>query len=271
MRSAKLPFVILSILSVPLALMYLYLLIDTFTISEPGSLMPRGFTLEHWRFLWQDLPGRANIWQVTLNTIIFATITTTLVLLLSSSAAYALSRLNIPGRRILLGGAMVLHAFPSVTLLIAIFLILQYVGLYDTIAGVVIIKASLELPLGIWILKGFYDTVPWEIEMAAIQDGASRFYTWRKIVLPQIKPALAALAIFSFLASWSEYILPQVLAPGNHAQVLSVYLAGLIADDSHFDMALFKSVGLFYVLPVFALFLIFQKQLMNMYGGGTKG
>jgi inositol-phosphate transport system permease protein len=139
------------------------------------------------------------------------------------------------------------------------------------LSGVILVKASLEIPFGIWIMKGFYDTVPWEIEMAGVQDGASRLTVWRKLVLPQIKPAIIALGIFSFLAGWSEFILPQVLAPASDVQVLSVYLAGLIADDNNFDMALFKSVGVFYVVPVIILYLFFQNKLMNIYGGGTKG
>lgn len=268
---SRVPVIALGLVSAPLLLMYLYLVIDTFSNTHLGSIVPYEFTLEHWRFLWSDLPGKPNIWKVTFNTLLFASASTLLTLTIASTAAYALSRLNIPMRGFFLGGVMVLHSFPTVTLLIAIFLILQMVGLYDTITGVVLIKASLELPFGIWILKGFYDSVPWEVEMAAIQDGASRFTAWRKIILPQVRPALTALGIFSFLACWSEFILPQVLAPGNDAQVLSIYLASLIADDNNFDMALFKSVGLFYVLPVFILFSLFQKQLMNMYSGGNKG
>jgi hypothetical protein len=146
-----------------------------------------------------------------------------------------------------LAGVLILHAFPTVTLIVAIFLILQMVGLYNTLIGVILVKASLELPLGIWIMKGFYDTVPWEIEMAGIQDGADRFTVWRRLVLPQVKPGLLALGVFSFLAGWSEFILPQVLAPDNRVQVLSVYLAALIADDQSFDFNLFKSIGLFHL------------------------
>ena len=166
---------------------------------------------------------------------------------------------------------MVLHAFPTVTLLIAIFLILQMVGLYNTLTGVILVKASLELPFGIWIMKGFYDTVPWEIEMAGIQDGASRFQVWIQLVLPQVKPGIFSLGIFSFLAGWSEFILPLVLAPSNDVQVLSVYLSSLIFDETNFDMGLFKSIGLFYVIPVIILFLFFQNKLMNIYSGGTQG
>ncbi len=261
----------LSIVSAPLVLMYVYLLVDTVTSTAPGSLIPYEFTLRHWTFLWTPVPGRPDIWRVALNTLVFATASSAIVLSLSSTAGYVLSRLNVPFRRFFLAGVMVLHAFPSVTLIVAIFLVLQMVGLYNSLAGVILVKAALDMPLGIWIMKGFYDTVPWEIEMAGIQDGASRFTVWRRLVLPQVRPALLALGLFAFLSGWSEFILPQVLAPDNRVQVLSVYLAGLIADDNNFDMALFKSVGVFYVVPVILLFLFFQKHLMNIYGGGTKG
>ncbi len=261
----------LGIVSAPLILMYAYLFIDTVTDTAPGSLIPNAITFRHWDFLWQARPGKPSIWPVALNTLIFATCTTTIVLIVSSTAGYVLSRLNVPGRAFFLAGVMVLHAFPSVTLIIAIFIVLQMVGLYNSLIGVILVKAALDLPLGIWLMKGFYDTVPWEIEMAGITDGASRFTVWRRLVLPQVKPALAALGLFAFLSGWSEYILPQVLTPGNNVQVMSVYLASMIADDNNFDLALFKSVGVFYILPVLILFVFFQKHLMNIYGGGSKG
>ncbi|WP_159593155.1 carbohydrate ABC transporter permease [Chelativorans xinjiangense] len=261
----------LSILSAPLVLMYVYLFIDTFTNAPPGSFIPNEFTLEHWTFLWHTPPGRLSIWRVTLNSLMFATSTATLVVVVSSMAGYVLSRLNVPARGFFLAGVMVLHAFPAITLIVAIFLVLQIVGLYNTLIGVILVKAAIDMPLGIWLMKGFYDTVPWEIEMAGIQDGASRFTVWRKLVLPQVKPGIFALGLFAFLLGWGEFILPQVLAPSGNAQVLSVYLAALIADDNNFDMALFKSVGLFYIAPVLILFFFFQSYLMNIYGGGSKG
>ena len=119
-----------------------------------------------------------------------------LVLSVSSTAGYALSRLNIPFRREFLAGVLILHAFPSITLIIAIFLILQLIGLYNTLIGVIIVMTSLQLPLGIWIMKGFYDSVPWEIEMAGLQDGASRFTVWYRLVLPQVRPGIIALGVF---------------------------------------------------------------------------
>ncbi|HHY51041.1 MAG TPA: carbohydrate ABC transporter permease [Alphaproteobacteria bacterium] len=261
----------LSIVSLPLVIMYVYLFIDTVTDTAPGSLIPTSVNFSHWDFLWHTRPGKASIWQVAFNTLLFATSTTAVVLAVSATAGYVLSRLNVPARGFFLAGVMVLHAFPSVTLIIAIFIVLQLVGLYNNLLGVILVKAALDLPLGIWLMKGFYDTVPWEIEMAGITDGASRFTVWRRLVLPQVMPAFAALGLFAFLSGWSEYILPQVLTPGSGVQVMSVYLASLISDDNNFDLNMFKAVGVFYVIPVIILFLFFQRHLMNIYGGGSKG
>lgn len=263
---------VLIVFSAPLIIMYTFQLVDTVTTTRPGSLIPEAFTLEHFRFLWQTIDKeRGSIWYVTLNTFIFACTTAVVVCAISLTAGYALSRLNFPARRFFLAGLIILHAFPTVTLIIAIFLILQFMGLYDTLIGVIVVKTALELPFGIWIMKGFYDTVPWEIEMAGVQDGASRFRVWWKLVLPQVQPGLAALLIFSFLSGWSEYVLPLVLAPGSDAQVLSTYLAALISDDRTADYNLFKAVGMFYALPVVVIYIVFQKKLMNIYGGGSKG
>lgn len=263
---------ILSVVSIPLLIMFTFQVIDTFTNPYPGSIWPQSITFEHWSFLWEEpASGRSSIWAVTWNTFVFAGSTAIAVTSISLTSAYALSRLNFPARRFFLGGLIMLHAFPTITLIIAIFLILQFLGLYNSLIGVILVKSALELPFGIWIIKGFYDSVPWEIEMAGVQDGASRFTVWWKLVLPQVQPGLAALLIFSFLSGWSEFVLPLVLAPGNEAQVLSTYLSALIFDDAKPDFNLFKSVGMFYAIPVILIYLVFQKKLMNIYGGGTKG
>ncbi|WP_316860019.1 carbohydrate ABC transporter permease [uncultured Cohaesibacter sp.] len=261
----------LALMSSPIIIMYFYLILDTFTNSPAGSLVPNEFTLEHWRFLWGEAEGVSGLWSATLNTFIFASVMATSILAISLTAGYAVSRLNLPFRAFLLGGMLTLHAFPTITLVIALFLVLQMVGLYDTLIGVILIKSALFLPFGIWIMKGFYDSVPWEIEMAGIQDGASRFTVWRRLVLPQIKPGIIALGVFAFLDGWNEYLMPQIFAPSSDVRVLSVLLAELIQDNEKFDFNLFKSIGLFYVIPVIILYLIFQNKLMNIYGGGTKG
>jgi len=263
---------ILTIFSAPLLIMYVFQVIDSVAQRNPGSLWPGELDLSNWRFLWEKIDaGRPSIWVVTFNTFIFAATTALAVTTLSATAGYALSRLNMPGRPYFLGGLIILHAFPTITLIIAIFIILQFMGLFDSLLGIIFVKAALELPFGVWIMKGFYDTVPWEIEMAGVQDGASRARVWWELVLPQVKPGLAALLIISFLSGWSEFILPLVLAPGSSTQVLATYMNAVIQDDATADFGLFKAIGMFYSIPVIVIYLLFQKQLMNIYGGGTKG
>lgn len=263
---------VLAACSTPLMIMYVFQVIESVAESDPGSLWPGELDFENWRFLWERIDtARPSIWVATFNTFLFASATAFLVTTLSTTAGYALSRLNMPGRPYFLGGLIILHAFPTITLIIAIFIILQFLGLFDSLLGIILVKAALELPFGVWIMKGFYDTVPWEIEMAGVQDGASRVRVWWELVLPQVKPGLAALLIISFLSGWSEFVLPLVLAPGTSAQVLSTYMNAVIQDDTTADFGLFKAIGMFYSIPVIIIYLLFQKQLMNIYGGGTKG
>ena len=262
---------ILALLSLPLAVMYVSVFVDSFSNTPPGAILPNEFTLAHWRFLVDDSIA-GSIWIATFNTLVFMSSMVIVVVSLSSMGGYAVSRLNLPYRSFFLAGIMVMHAFPSVTLIIGVFLVLQYAGLYDSLIGVILVKASLSLPFGIWIMKGFYDAVPWEIEMAGIQDGASRFTVWRRLILPQVKPGLVALGVFAGIDGWSEYLLPRVLAPTSDFQVLSVYLQKIsITDSISFDFNLYKSVGLYYTLPILILFVVFQNRLMNIFGGGTKG
>ena len=263
--------IFLLIISAPILIMYFWLFIDSISEINIESIWPDKFTLRNWRFLTEEIPGHGSVWTATFNTTIFTASTVAIVVALSSTAGYALSRLKFPFRAQFLGVVLLLHSFPSITLIISIFLMLQLVGLFDTLIGVILVKSALELPFGIWIMKGFYDTVPWEIEMAGLQDGASRFQVWYKLILPQIMPGIAALAIFSFMAGWSEFVLPLILAPSSETRLLSVYLAGLMIDDYLSDFGLFKAVGLFYVVPVMIFYLFTQDKLMNIYGGGTKG
>ncbi|MFZ2099493.1 MAG: carbohydrate ABC transporter permease [Oricola sp.] len=262
---------ILLVISLPLITMYAFLVLGTVTAAAPGTLMPTEFTLRNWRFLF-DASVAGNIWLATLNTFIFAGSIMVINVTAATTCAYAVSRLNLPFRRFFLSSILVMHGFPSVTLIIGVFLVLQYTGLYDTMIGVILVKATLVLPLGIWIMKGFYDSVPWEIEIAGVQDGASRFTVWRKLILPQVRPGMVALGLFSFLDGWGEYVLPRILAPTNDFRVLSIVLE-LVGnpDRTNFDFDLFKAIGLFYTLPILVIFMFFQHRLMNIFGGGTKG
>ncbi len=264
------PYVLLLLLSSPLLVGYAWLLIATFSRRTHG-LTPDGLTLQNWRFLWNFDNWRNSVWGVTLNTLLLAISLSIVVVVLSALAGYALSRLDFTGRRSFMSLTLILHAFPSVTLLIAIYFVLRTLGLYNTLRGIILVKVALELPLGIWLMKGFFDGVPWDIERAAMVDGASRFRMWWEIVLPLIRPGIAALAIFSFISGWNEFLIPYTFTLDRQQATLAVYLNQLVGDTRLVDYGLVATIGLFQLLPVLLFFLFTQRYLLSIYAGGVKG
>ena len=164
---SAIPYVLLTILTIPVFVGYVWIIISTFSTRTHG-LVPvdsngnfGGLTLDNWSFLWED----PNIWKVTLNTLLLSVLLTIGVVLLSALAGYGLSRISFPGRRSFLAGTLILHAFPSVTLLISIYFVLRWIsnvpilgkGLpiiggfgYNTVGGVSLVMVALSLPLGCW-------------------------------------------------------------------------------------------------------------------------
>ena len=128
-----------------------------------------------------------NVWHAFGNSILIAGAQTVIVVTVASLAAYYLSRFQFPGRAAMLRALLVLHAFPVLTLIVPMFLMLYWIGLLDTLSGVILVLVAFELPFAIFIMKGFFDAVPWDIEMSALADGASRRQAFVYVVLPQVQ------------------------------------------------------------------------------------
>ena len=173
----------LGLLSLPIVLLYLWLLLASVNRHSLTSFLPTGWTLQHWRFLWLATvkPGYPNIWVVTGNSLAFAGAVMLLEVSLALLAGYVLSRWRFRGPLLLLQGTLLLHAFPAITLIIAVFFVLKTLHLLNTLAGVMLVKVALELPFALWVMKGFFDGIPWQVEMAALVDGATRVTTWYQI------------------------------------------------------------------------------------------
>jgi len=274
--TSAIPYVVLLAFTLPILVLYGWLLYGSFFPRMEGLTPIGAFTVENWRFLWAPetvdaLRFKPPIIPLTINTLIFSLSTSLVVLLISSMAGYALSRIRFPGRRMFLAGVLLLHSFPSVTLLIATFLVLRQLRLYDQLIGVILVKTAFELPFGVWIMKGFFDTVSWDLEMAALVDGAGRLRTWWSVVMPLVKPGLLALGLLSFVSGWNEFLLPFVFMPSGNQQTLSVLIRGLIGEGRFVDYGLVTAVGLYYVAPILILFFFAQDRLMKIYAGGVKG
>jgi len=275
------PYILLSLSIVPILVGYAWVFIATFSLRTEG-LVPKdvqgnfgGFTLQNWSFL-----SDPAVWQATLNSFLVAISMVIGVGFISALTGYALARMNFPGRKGFLGTTMVLHAFRPEMLLIAIFQVLlfiggipiigQYVG-FNTVGGVALVMITLELPLGVWLMKGFFDNLSWDMERAALIDGASRFRVWWEIIIPQIKPGLAALSIFVFITGWNAYLVPFTFTIGNKATTLPVFLNQYSADTSLGGWNAVAALGLFQLIPVLIFFIFTQEMLLNIYSGGSKG
>jgi len=270
---AAIPYIILVITVLPIFVGYAWLVINSFSVSTEG-LRSTGFTLSNWSFLREPPFGRGypSIWRVTLNTFMIAISMTFFVVVVSSLAGYALSRQNFRGRKTFLSGTLVLHAFPSVTLLIGIFFVLRTLKLYNTTLGVGLVMIGFELPFGIWLMKGFFDNVSWDMERAALIDGASRLRVWGEIILPTIKPGIAALAIFAFISGWNAWLIPKTFTIGaGQNATLSVYLQNFMGDTVAVQWGMVTAVGLFQLIPVAIFFIFTQDLLLSIYAGGAKG
>ena len=260
---------------------YAWVIIATFSYRTEG-LKPvdadgnfGGFTLENWSFLSDPV-----VWGATLNSFAIAIVMVIGVGLVSTLMGYALSRMNFGGRKGLLGMIIVLQAFRAEMLLIAIFQVLVFIaGIplfggvigFNTVGGVALVMVALQLPLGIWLMKGFFDNISWDMERAALIDGASRFRVWWEIIIPLIKPGIAALAIFSFITGWSNYLIAATFTIGTKVSTLPVFLNQFSGDTSLASWNTVAALGLFTMIPVMIFFIFTQESLLSIYGGGSKG
>ena len=130
---------------------------------------------------------------------------------------------------------------------------------------------ALELPFAIFVMKGFFDAVPWDIEMSAMTDGASRRRAFFLVVLPQVRVGILAVAVFAFLRGWEEYVFSRTLLIEKTNWTMSLYLFWMREDVMGTDYAMVSAIGVFYVLPSVILYTLTQKFLTQMTIGGIKG
>ncbi|MCP4295020.1 MAG: carbohydrate ABC transporter permease [Proteobacteria bacterium] len=215
--------------------------------------------------------GYPTIWVPLFNSLLIALSVTILVVIVSTLAGYFISRFNFRGRKQCLQGLIILHSFPAHSLTIPIFLLMYWLGLLDRTITVVFVLTALELPFAIYIIKGFFDGVPWSIEMSAMTDGATRFQAFYKVVLPMIKNGAVAISVFAFIKGWGEYIFVSTLMISNENWMMSTYLYIIADETKDINYGLLAAVSVIYLLPTLIMYLLAQKQLSQLNISGVKG
>ena len=232
-----------------------------------GGAIGDAFTLEHFR----TVLGGENFWLWTRNSVVVAVGTTIVGLLLAIPAGYAFSRYNFSGRKGSMFVFMLIQMFPGIVILVPYFMVMKTLGLLNTSIGLIIAYSVTALPLCVWMLKGFFDSVPRALEEAAVLDGCSQLEVFFRIVLPLSLPAVAITALFSFLTAWNEFLLALVFNTSNDAYTLPVGLSSMIPATGQ-QWGDFAAASLVVSIPIVVLFVLFQKALIQgLSAGSVKG
>lgn len=205
-----------------------------------------------------------------LNSVIVAAATTVLGVLVASSAGYAVSRMRFPGHRQLMWTFLITQMFPVAVLIVPLYNLMVQLNLLDSYLGLVLVYCTISVPFCAWMLKGYFDTIPREIDEAGRVDGLTPFGTFWRLVLPLARPGLAVTAFFSFLTAWGEFAYSNQFMRGNHT-TLAVGIR-TFASDQRADWGSMTAASVVIAIPAAIVFLLVQKHLVTgLTAGGTKG
>ena len=238
---------------------------------SPGNILGGeigdAFSLEH----YVRMLGGETFWLWTRNSIIVAVGTTLVGLVLAVPAGYAFSRYDFAGRKGAMFVFMLIQMFPGIVILVPYFLVMKTLGLLNTSIGLIIAYSVTALPLCVWMLKGFFDSVPRALEEAAMLDGCNQVEVFFRIVLPLSLPAVAITALFSFITAWNEFLLALVFNTSNDAYTLPVGLASMIPATGQ-QWGDFAAASIIVSVPVVIMFVFFQRALIQgLSAGSVKG
>ncbi len=228
------------------------------------SLIPQTWTLESYRNLLEltDYPTHF------LNSVIVAVVAVVVTMVFSVMIAYAVTRQRIRGKKLIVGAMLYAYMFPPLLIAIPIFTIFARMGLSDTLTGLIVSHLTLTLPLGVWFLWGFFKSMPFELEEAAMVDGCTRLGAFVRVVLPLALPGLITVAIFSFLLSWTDYTFALVMIGSDANKTLPVGLASMVGSfDLRWGEIMAGSTLI--ALPLFAAFALMTQYFIQGLGAGA--
>jgi multiple sugar transport system permease protein len=234
-------------------------------IFESPMGIPHGVTWDNFRTVISGGTFLINF----RNSAIVAFSTVILAIIVTAPAGYALSRFKFRGRTAFSMWLLATQAFPGIIMVLGLFTVLKVYGLINTLPGLVIMHTSFALPFSIWLLKGYFDKIPIDLEEAARIDGCTRLRALVKIILPLSVPGLLAVGTFSLLLSWNEFFFALVIMRTNETWTLPVYLARFLGSGGVVQWGPLSAAALLVTIPMFVLFLLGQRYLVSGLTGGA--
>jgi multiple sugar transport system permease protein len=238
-----------------------------------GRFIPQDWTLDNYKVLFEGGIDNSPFLKPLINSIGIALISTLIAIVLAAFAAYAIARLNFPGKGLILGGALALAIFPTISTVGPLFDMWRAIGLYDTWLGLIIPYLTFSLPLAMYTLVAFYREIPWDLEDAAAVDGATPLQAFRRVILPLAAPGTFTAAILVFIFAWNEFLFAITLTSSNNARTVPAALA-FFTGESQFTAPTgnIAAAGVIVTIPIILFVLFFQRRIVaGLTAGAVKG
>jgi multiple sugar transport system permease protein len=240
----------------------------TATLTD-GNFVPRKWTFDNYKLIFQtDQFVRALI-----NSIGIALISTVIAVVLGTMAAYAISRLDFPGKQLLVGISLLIAMFPQVSLVTPLFNIERNIGLFDTWAGLILPYITFGLPLAIYTLSAFFKQIPWDLEKAAKMDGATQGEAFRKVIAPLAAPGVFTTAILVFIFCWNDFLFAISLTSTERSRTVPVALSYFTGASQFEDpTGAISAAAVVITIPIILFVLFFQRRIVaGLTSGAVKG
>lgn len=260
-----------------MAVIIIYPLLWAFGISlnsgtslYSSSIIPENWSLVHYKWLFTDPNSNYLTWYK--NSMIVSGLSALISVGMTSLVAYAFSRYQFIGRKTGLYTFLILQMFPVIMAMVALYILLNLVGLLNTLTGLILIYVGGQIPFNAWLVKGYLDTIPRELDEAARIDGAGHLTVFAKIILPLAKPILGVVALFNFMGPLFDFILPSIILRSPENYTLALGLFNFVNDKFANNFTRFSAGAILIAVPVAMIYLYLQRFLISgLTGGGTKG
>jgi multiple sugar transport system permease protein len=240
----------------------------TSTVKD-GKLIPSSLTFDNYRGIF-----RGNFFSSALiNSVGIGVSTTVIAVVIGAMAAYAVARLEFPGKRLLIGVVLLISMFPAISLVTPLFNIERRIGLFDTWPGLIIPYITFALPLAIYTLSAFFREIPWDLEKAAKMDGATPAQAFRKVIAPLAAPGIVTTAILVFIFAWNDLLLALSLTATDAAITAPVAIANFTGSSQFEEPTGSIAAGAMVItVPIIVFVLVFQRRIVaGLTSGAVKG
>src|SRR4051794_7790729 len=238
-----------------------------------GRIIPSSFSLENYKSLFEGGFDESPFLHPLVNSIAIALITTVIAITLAAFTAYAIARLEFPGKRLILAGALAIAMFPPVSIVGPLFDMWRSFGIYDTYPGLILPYLTFSLPLAIYALTAFFREIPWDLEQAAQVDGAPPYQAFTKVIMPLAAPGVFTAAILVFIFCWNDFVFAISLTSSNSSRTVPAALAFFTGESTFTEpTGSIAAAAILVTIPIIVLVLIFQRRIVSgLTAGAVKG